>query len=635
MSSSSETLHSLLTRRARTTPEAPAYTFLEDGEHPTTWSWGELLERARAIEEELVSRGIQPGDRVLLAFDEGLEFLAALFGCLRHGAVAVPVHPPDSERPERTVERIHAVVADCTPKLALGASVELPRSSAPAAPGLATLQYTSGSTAAPKGVRLTHAHFLHQLRDFDHGYQHAGGTVVSWLPATHDLGLVYGRLIGLYAGIHTVFFDPAAFVQHPRRWVEALTHYRGTHSPSPDFGFALTARRVTDTTGLDLSSVRVLLNGAEPIRRASEAAFVERFASVGLAPTALTHAMGMSEATAKIVTEPIARRARFLTVDPKALAEDRVAVAEQGIEVASNGTTQFDTVARIVDPETAVDLGEDRVGELWVSGGTVADGYWGQPDHPDFHGRIAGLDVDHLRTGDLGFLHQGELYLVGRRKDVLIVRGNNHHAPDLELAIEASHPAFRRNCSVAFSLPDQGVGFVAEVREQADPDELFAAMRKALGSFGLSASALWLAPPRTVLKTTSGKLRRRATGQALLDGSLTTLAHWEPGTGERDASSPRALLLSLVAQRTGLTDPPLDVPFRDLGLDSVSAVEVLEELGRSLGRELGVSVLFDHPTLDALLGYLEAPTHPSGAQDVDAMSEAEAEAALLAELEDL
>lgn len=625
-----ETLVDLLRHRARATPGATAYTFLEGGEHPCTWTWSRVLAEAEAVASELAAQGIEPADRVLLAFPDGLGFLGALYGCMIHGAIAVPVQPPEPARLERTLPRLRSVVADARPRAALGIELDLPASHPVEVPaGLAYLQYTSGSTAEPKGVQITHANLLHQLRDFDLGYEHTGGCIVSWLPATHDLGLVYGRLMGLYAGIPTVFFSPAAFVHHPRRWLEALTHFQGTHSPSPDFGYAHSARRVKAIEGLDLSRVRLLLNGAEPIRGSSERSFYSRFAPAGLRLEALTHAMGMSEATAKIVTEPLRRPARFLSIDPDALRENRVEPVPVGrsgaIEVASNGSPHLDTRVRIVTD--GVDQGEDRVGELWVSGSTVAAGYFGRPGHPDFSGRVHGDPTLHLRTGDLGFLHDGELYLVGRLKDVLIVRGENHHAPDLERSIEASHPALR--ASAAFSTEDEGVVIAAEVDARDTPfDLVFGAMRTALAAHGLQAAHLLLLPPRGLLKTTSGKLQRQAIRQQFEAGALLLLARWEPeATGGDD---PESVLLREAGALLGLpsTALPHDEPLKDLGLDSVAAVELIERVAAHLGRELPATLLFDHPTLDDLAAFLAA-------RDVDELSEDEAEAALLAELEDL
>ncbi|MEZ4322029.1 MAG: AMP-binding protein [Myxococcota bacterium] len=663
------TLHALLAAHAASRPDAPAYTFL-DGDTAHTRTWAELHAHAGGVATALQQAGIQPGDRALLLFPEGLGYLDALFGCMRAGVLAVPAHPPDPRRLDRTLPRVHAIVRDAGPAAvlappavhdALRGDPALTGRIALSPPGpadatdatardLAYLQYTSGSTAEPKGVMVSHANLLHQLADFDTGYDHTpDAVIVSWIPATHDLGLVYGRFMGLFKGLHTVFLDPAAFMARPRRWLEALTEFRGTHSPSPNFGFEYAARRVTDLAGLDLRHVRVLLNGAEPIRSRSEAAFVERFAPAGLNPTAVTHAMGMSEATAKIVTEPIGRRARFLTVDPDALAANRVVPAAAGLEVASNGSTVLDTEVRIVDPDTREDRGNDAVGELWVRGTTVAQGYWGRADATEatFRARTADGDGPFLRTGDLGFLHDGELYLVGRHKDLLIVRGQNHHPQDLEWATDGAHPALRSNCAAAFSLDEDGeevVVFVTEVRPEAvgDPDAVFGALRGRLSDLGLAPAHLALLVPGGLPKTSSGKIRRTEARARFVDGSLEVLHRWDRPRAEVTDAVPAdvaTLVRTATARLVGLApdELELDQPFKELGIDSVTAVELVETVGRALGREIPATALWDHPTIAALVAALtpEAPVQAGIPTDVAAMTEAEAEAALLAELEGL
>jgi acyl-CoA synthetase (AMP-forming)/AMP-acid ligase II/acyl carrier protein len=668
------TLPELLEHRARTTPDGLAYAAL-DGPRVDRRTWAELAGRARAVGAQLRGAGLMPGDRALLAFPEGNAFLDAWFGCLAVGVLAVPAHPPDPLRLARTLPRLIALRADCTPRalLTVPALAEalrpvadgLPVLFPPTAPdgpergpthpnAVAYLQYTSGSTTEPRGVRVTHHNLVHQLEQFDHGHDHGPGSViVSWLPATHDLGLVYGRLMGLWKGIPTVHLDPAAVMARPRVWLEALTAWRGTHTPTPNFGLDVAARRIDDLHGLDLSSVRVLLNGAEPIRRESEVRFVERFMAVGLDPRAITHAMGMSEATAKIVSEPVGRGGRFAVIDARALAEGRAEPCADGpgaIVVASNGGPAPATRVRIVDPTSLVVLPDDAVGELWVGGATVADGYWERPEASEalFRARTSDGDGPFLRTGDLGFLRDGELYLVGRKKDVIIVRGQNHHPQDLEWAIEGAHPALRPGCAAAFGLPgpdgEEQVGLVVEVREGPIPvDNVFGAIRARLSDLGLSAGAIGLLAPRALPKTSSGKLQRSAAREGFLDGSLAVLHRWErarQGVGGPSPADLRAMLIHEASNALGLdpADVDTDRPLKELGLDSVSAVSLLERVGRALGRELPVTLIFDHPTLDALAAALGPPPSRPAARsdrDVASMSEAEAEAALLAELEDL
>lgn len=713
------TMVELLRHRAAHQPDRLGYTFLPEGEgaeeHRT---WGALDRRARAVAAWLQARG-KRGDRALMMFEEGLDYLDALYGCMYADVLAVPVHAPDPRRLQRTLPRLLNIARDAgvafvlttreiaraarasfadVPELAQAAWLEVDAlddagagawgdpGAAPA--DIAYLQYTSGSTALPKGVMVSHHNLLHQLADFDRGYDHTPESVlVTWLPATHDLGLVYGRFMPLFVGFRCVFFSPAAFMQRPLRWPAALSRYRATHSPSPNFGFEVAARKVTpeELAALDLSSVKVLLNGAEPIREESETLFVETFARAGLPRSAVTHAMGMSEATAKIMTEPIGRfPAKFLDIDPVAYERNEVVVLPKGTpgarSVASNGFTSGDTVVEIVDPATLEKLGEDRVGEMWVKGETVAQGYFGNPEATEqtFRARTADGDGPFLRTGDLAFVHEREIYLSGRLKDVIILRGQNHHPQDLEWSVGQAHPALRPNCASAFGVTDPHHGeqlvVVSEVYEDqvGDPEGVFGAMRAALSEHGLAAKALVLMPARTLPKTSSGKLQRGLARQMFLDGSLPTLHRWEAHEAAPPAPAPAAdgllarvqaaqgrrrsqvlveALRGLAAELLGLDveDVDADRPFGELGLDSVTAVEMVERLGRSLGIALPGTVLFDHPTIDALVRYvleerLVAPPAAPAARPVAAapseaavrgMSEAEAEAALLRELEDL
>jgi acyl-CoA synthetase (AMP-forming)/AMP-acid ligase II len=707
------TLVELLRWRAAHQPDRVAYTFLADGDaDERNVTYGELDRRARAVAVWLSGRPAR-GARVLVLLEEGLDYLVALFGCMYAGALAVPVHPPDPHRLQRTLPRLltiaenagvtsvitsHEIAAasreglSAIPVLStaawLAVDTDLGSPDGWEDPGLgpddlAYLQYTSGSTATPKGVMISHRNLIHQLTDFDTGYAHDPDSVlVSWLPATHDLGLVYARFLPLFIGFRCVFFSPVAFMARPARWVRALSTYRGTHSPSPNFGFELAARKVTaaDEAGLDLSCVRVLLNGAEPIREESERLFYQAFAPVGLSATAITHAMGMSEATAKIVTEPIGRTPpKFLTIDGAAYEANRVVLVPPGTprarQVASNGTTVLDTRVVIADPATREKLGEDRVGEMWVAGTTVAQGYWNNPEATEttFRARTTDGDGPFLRTGDLAFVHDGEVYLTGRSKDVIIIRGQNHHPQDIEWTLGMAHPAIRPNCAAVFAIADDGLDRLVVVTEVAqvpiaDPAPILAAIRQAVSEeHGLVPATIALIPPRALPKTSSGKIQRSRTRELFASGELQIAARWDAPvaaetaapatdlagrlsglTGRRREAALADWLVGVAAAITGL--PPAEIetdrPVREIGLDSVSAVELVERTARALGRDLSVTALFDHPSIDSLARWICSEPAPAvaprpvappvgDARAVASMTEEEATAALLAELEGL
>ena len=703
------TMVQLLRWRAEHQADRVAYTFLAGDDDVRDWTYGELDTRARAVAAWLQARDAE-GERVLVMFHEGLDYLAALFGCMYAKALAVPVHPPDPRRLQRTLPRLVNISRDATVKFAFTTSdIEAGAAAAfaevdglsglrwlaldsldPAGaagwvdPGaapddLAYLQYTSGSTALPKGVMVSHHNLLHQLTDFDTGYDHTPESViVSWLPATHDLGLVYGRFMPLFIGCRCVFFSPAAFMQRPSRWPVALSRFGGTHSPSPNFGFEVAALKTSpeEIASLDLSRVKMVLNGAEPIRRASEAAFLEAFVPAGLPPAAVTHAMGMSESTAKIITEPIDRYpAKFIDIDPEAYERNEVVVVPEGTPdarvVASNGTTVLDTRVEIVDPDTFDKLPPDRVGEMWVAGTTVAQGYYNNPEATEatFRARTSDGDGPFLRTGDLAFIHDGEVYLCSRLKDVIIIRGQNHHPHDIEWSVAAAHPSLRPNCAAAFGVSDahgnEHLVVVSEVYPDrlSGPDEVFAPIRQAISDHGLAARTLVLLPPRALPKTSSGKIQRSKAKAMFLDGTLEALHRYDaPDPSATPAPTPddsglrqaldkakgrrRQLLLvahiqQVAAGLLGLDadDVEPDRPFGELGLDSITAVEMVESVGRSVGHEIAGTILFDYPTVADLSRYIvdELMASEPVAEDVaaDEVSDADLEALIDAELDDL
>ncbi len=717
-----DTLVELLRWRAAHQADRVAFVHLRDGEDDADeLTYGELDTRARAVAAWLQRQGANPGDRVLMMVDEGHAYLAALFGCMYAATLAVPVHPPDPKRPGRTLPRLRNIAADAGVRFVIthapvatavraafgeleslaGATwlnvEELGTEQADAwvdpqvgADDLAYLQYTSGSTALPKGVMISHHNLTHQLTDFDVGYDHTPDSVlVSWLPSTHDLGLVYGRFMPVFIGFRCVYFSPMAFMQRPFRWLRALSLHRGTHSPAPNFGYELAVRRSRpdELATLDLSSVKVLLNGAEPIREASELAFIEALVPHGLPRTAVTHAMGMSESTAKIITEPIDRfPPRFVHVDPKAYEAHRVVQVPKGTPnartVASCGHTVLDTVVRIVDPDTHEVLPEGSVGEMWVKGTTVAQGYFHNPEATEstFRAHTTDGDGPFLRTGDLAFLVDNEVYLSGRLKDVVIIRGQNHHPQDIEWTMATAHPALRPNCAAAFGVPGEDgeeLVLVTEVYEErvGDPEEVFAAIRAAIGEHGLAARSLVLLPPRGLPKTTSGKIQRTKAKAQFLDASLPSVARWDSHAHapheQDDGSHDGELLVALraaparrradvlvahmqaqAAELLGLDADDIDEdrPLSELGIDSVTAVELVERVGHALNQEIPGTLLFDYPTLEAIGGFIidellgasldaapaaKAKGGAGSAADVAAMSEEEAAAALLAELDEL
>ncbi|MBT3220133.1 MAG: AMP-binding protein [Proteobacteria bacterium] len=670
----------LLHFRAQQHQEEPLYIFLGDGECETQhMSFADLHQYATNVATWLVDRA-EPGSRALLSYPPGLDFVGALFGCLYAGVLAVPAHPPEPRRLARTLPRLrtiandaqiscvltHSSIAGFGESLALNNAPWLATDTVPRAVGspvfpaikadsLAYLQYTSGSTAAPKGVMVSHRNLLHQLADFDIGYDHDDNSVmVTWLPAFHDLGLVYGYLMPLFMGFKGVSFSPFHFVQRPIRWVEAIDRYRGTHSPAPNFAFDMVAQNVPAKANYDLSCWQVALNGAEPIFAESERRFVEALSPHGLHPNTISHAFGMSETTAKVTSEPRGTPCIFTTVNDR--------------QVAGCGVATGDTQVAIVDPESRSPMPDEEEGEVWVSGTTVAQGYWNntKATRSTFEAQLStGPQTQFLRTGDLGFIKDKNLFISGRLKDLIIIRGQNHYPQDLEWAIQSQHPAIRPASAAAFSInsPDEQLVIATEVYpDRIDSHEaVFAAIRRTLADHGLQASAISLLAPRAIAKTSSGKIQRQKTRQAFQQGTLETIALWQAagltstgndGLRQRLERAPNRRRVPLVQQHlqkqaalllgVDPSDIDTDSPMHDLGLDSVRAVQLVEDLATQLSLSFSSSVAFDHPTIDALATFVveqlhprEAPEEEVGNADINSMSDDEVEAMLLRELEKL
>ncbi|MCY1022989.1 non-ribosomal peptide synthase/polyketide synthase [Pyxidicoccus sp. MSG2] len=652
MSESSEstfaTLVDLLRDRSSEKPRERLYTFLEESEgEELSCTYGELDARARRIAVAL--SGLEPGTRVVLLYPPGLEYIAGFFGCLYAGLVAVPAYPPDPSRLERTLPRLQAIIQDAQATVVLTTSFILSMGEflfeqAPDLKGLhwvatdalpeggeagwrvarmgpqslAFLQYTSGSTGTPKGVMLSHANLLHNLgaihRSFRAGPESTG---VIWLPPYHDMGLIGGILEPLYGAFHTVLMSPLTFLKRPLRWLEAISRHRGTISGGPNFAFDLCVRRIPEEAreSLDLSSWEVAFCGAEPIRTDTLERFKRAFGPRGFPPRALYPCYGLAEGTLIVTGVEQGTGAVARTLDASALEHSRAVELAAGTEGARElvacGPSLPDQELLIVHPEALTRCAEGEVGEIWVRGPSVAQGYWRRPEASEatFQARLAsGDEARYLRTGDLGFLLRGELFVAGRLKDLVILRGRNHYPQDLELTAEQAHPALRPGCGAAFAVEvgaEERLVLVQEVdsRHPADPTEVLAAVRQALSEqHEVQAHAVLLLEPGSIPKTSSGKTQRHACRAGFLAGALRTVAVWKEGQAPAEpASSEGALapvepdlwLRSRVAARLRVSpeEVSLEVPITQLGLDSLAAVELSHEIEEGLGVVLPMAAL--------------------------------------------
>ncbi|MCT7952156.1 amino acid adenylation domain-containing protein [Ancylothrix sp. C2] len=567
LTQSSATLVELLQNRALHQPEQK-YTFLADGETETaSLTYRELDKLARAHAARLQALGMS-GERALLLFPPGLDYLAAFFGCLYAQVIAVPLYPP---KLKRNLGKISAIAKDCEATIALAPARHLENleqlcSQAPELKTLrwlaietlyddsqkwqppqikpdevAYLQYTSGSTSTPKGVMVSHANVLYNIEYIHRGFQHDSDSVaVTWLPPFHDMGLIDGLLKPLYMGIPCYFMPPAAFTQRPIRWLEVISRYKATHSGGPNFAYELCSRKIFSEhkKNLDLSSWRVAYNGAEPINKETLEQFSEAFKEFGFRADAFCPAYGMAETTLKISTVSSTETPAFLAVKAEALENNQILEAspeEQEIRtLVGCGFPDFGTKVIIVNPETLRECAANEVGEIWVAGETVARGYWNRPEETEktFQAYLSDTgEGPFLRTGDLGFLREGELFITGRLKDLIIIRGRNLYPQDIERTAERSHAGLRLGANAAFSVKVSGVEQMVIVQElesrkvPANSEEILSAIRDRIAvEYEVQTYGILLIKPGSIPKTTSGKIQRRAAYAEFLAGNLEVVA---------------------------------------------------------------------------------------------------------------
>lgn len=561
---SAETLVQALTALSEAIPTRVAYTFLNDGEDDEQHlTFRELDWRARSIAARLQQLG-DPGDRAALVYEPGLEYIAALVGCFYAGMIAVPIYPPDPMRLQRTVGRLHTVMNDAQASLVLTGSGEHQRYGASIAGSsqllvtdtiavdegtgwappaitpdtLALLQYTSGSTGRPKGVMLTHANLMfnfEHIRKFDE----PDAVAVSWLPMYHDMGLIGLVLQVLQSGRRTVLMSPLSFIKRPARWLEAISKHRAYATSGPSFAYDLCVQKVTDEelAGLDLSCWTLACNGAEPVRPDTLTRFAERFAPAGFRPEAFYPCYGLAEATLIVSGGAKAEPPIVRSYDRQQLTGNQACPLPPGEgaqPIVGCGVSVERQEIAIVDPATRRRVAEGRVGEIWVNGPGVAQGYWNnQPATEEtFQARLADGEGTFLRTGDLGFIDGGELFITGRQKDMIIVRGRNHYPQDLERTVESTCPALRRDHGVALGVEVDGEERVVIVQGVQRPQKLdlprvLADIRAALvHEHEIAPHAVVLVKGGEIPKTSSGKLQRQACKQLYLTGQLNVAAIW-------------------------------------------------------------------------------------------------------------
>lgn len=570
------TLPQVLQHRAKKTPGDTAFIFLKDGENDEARiTYQELDLAALTVARRLAEMNFA-GERAILLFPPGLEFKKTLFGCFYAGVIAVPAYPP---RKNRSLERIRLMVMDSGAKIVLtindiyktfersfsdveelkgltwlltdepsNTTSPLHHSTTPSPYPLtplspqpsdtALLQYTSGSTGHPKGVIITHQNIMRNCEFIRNSFGFSTASVgVSWLPNFHDMGLVGQVFQPVYTGFPSVYMAPVSFFQKPVRWLKAFSKYRGTMGGAPNFAFDLLADETSEEErkGLDLSSIKTIYCGAEPIRRATFDRFINAFKDYGLEPRMMYPCYGMAETTLITSGPPAGRDPLYISISGDALLQNKVKLVIENDKDArhqvSVGHPWLDTKVKIMNPDTLQPSPDNEIGEIWITGSSVSPGYWNKPEETQltFSGHVPDdPGSQYLRSGDLGFVHEGELFISGRLKDLIIIHGRNIYPQDIEFIAENSHPVLRPNSSAAFSIEDDNeekLVVVAEVERSAimglNADEVCDNIRENISmEKELTVHAIQLLRTTTIIKTSSGKIQRKACKEAFLQKKL-------------------------------------------------------------------------------------------------------------------
>lgn len=545
------TLVELLSHRASIQPQKLAYTFLSDGEKKElNLTHADLEMKVKAIAAQLQSLNLT-GERALLLYPPSLEYIIAFFGCLYAGVIAVPSYPP---RPNRSFSRLLAVIQDAKAKITLTTASVLSKIEKKVTEipelktlnwlttdtiinndlaekwqyphinsnSLAFLQYTSGSTGSPKGVMVSHQNLLDNSDIIYNAFEHRDNSSVSWLPMYHDMGLIGGILQPIYGGFPVTLMSPFSFLQKPRRWLEAISKYQATSSGGPNFAYDLCVDKITleQKANLDLSSWEVAFNGSEKVRYETLERFATAFKSCGFRATAFYPCYGMAEATLFVSGGLKSQIPNVISVDSNALKNNQVIInySEQtnNQKIVSCGHSWLDIEIIIVNSETLQECAENQIGEIWVNGKSITQGYWQQPKltQQTFQASLTEKeDKTFLRTGDLGFLYNGELYVTGRLKDLIIIDGQNHYPQDIELTVETSHSAIIPNSCAAISLDINGeekLAVLAEINRhyQGESKEILKSIRTNIATVHeINVEEIKLLKQGTIPKTSSGKIQ--------------------------------------------------------------------------------------------------------------------------------
>jgi acyl-CoA synthetase (AMP-forming)/AMP-acid ligase II/acyl carrier protein len=652
----------LLRYRALHQPNQNAFTYLEDEEGlESTLTYQQLDAKARSIAVYLQNIST-PGERVLLLYPPGLDYIAAFFGCLYAELIAIPLYPP---RNNRNMSRIQSIMEDSQAQIALTNNkclinvqtlfnhapdlkklqwlatdqidenlAEQWESKSVRSVSIAYLQYTSGSTSTPKGVMISHENALENSAEIAISWRTGTDSILlSWLPHFHDFGQVYGVIQPIYNGFPCIFMSPSSFTQRPIRWLKAISDYKATHSGAPNFAYDLCVEKIKpeQRENLDLSSWEVTVNGAETVRMQTLEKFYQVFAPYGFRWSTFYPSYGLAEATLGVSggKNPLT----ILTVQADSLAKNVIVEAlldEHRVKkLVGCGNTVLNANVVIVDPESLTQSPSGQVGEIWISGPSIAQGYWGRPEETQ---RTFGAyltdngEGPFLRTGDLGFLKDGELFITGRIKDLIVIRGSNHYPQDIELTVEQSHPSLRSGYSATFAIDEndqERLVIVCEIERtylrKLDGDEVIRAILQAVSKeHELEVYAVLLLKTGSIPKTSSGKIQRQACRTQFLNNQLDVVREWKDKSNEEvinqgKSPMPNSLsniiklgiqdwLISWIAKEKNLDIKEIDSnqSLTYYGLSSLDSMNLFGDLETWLGYSIVPDWLWDSPSIDAL-----------------------------------
>jgi myxalamid-type polyketide synthase MxaB len=643
-------------------PDKVIYYYLEDGYNETDRiTFSEMNKRVRAVAAALQER-LTKGDRALMLFPSGIEFIVSLFGCFYSGVIGVPAYPP---RKNRMFDRFESIVKDCSPSVILTTRrirddisknfsdqdclkglyllvfEDIPdeMSSQWKSPGnlpedIALLQYTSGSTGTPKGVMVSHSNIIQNSEYISHAFGHDEGAFgVNWLPGFHDMGLIGALFQPPYLGVTNAIIPPNAFLLRPMNWFRAISKYNATTAGGPNFAldFCVDRMKPEELDGVDLSSVRPFFCGAEPIRKETLERFSEAFKPYNFKPEQIYPCYGMAESVLIVTGGALDEEPVYVTVDAKEIEKGKVVIVPESHPGArtfvSCGYPWQGTKVAIVDPSSYILNPISIIGEIWVSGPSVARGYWNKPEETEqtFKAYLADTgEGPFLRTGDLGFIHEGHLYISGRIKDLIIIRGLNHFPHDIEHTVGLSHEAIQQGAVAAFSIDETGeerLSLVCEIRRTHLRDlyaeAVFEAIRQAVAdNHLLQVYAIALVRTGTIPKTSSGKIQRLAAKKEYLQGELEVVAEWKAenyshlaqhSTLNTQHSAPntqqiQSWLIQWMSKELKIPENSIDIykPVTSYGLDSLKAVILARDAEDYFGIEWPLELFLEETTVQQL-----------------------------------